>query len=125
MARVLERWGRVAMLESPQGYLYRTAMNSHRKVARRKLIARRHALSNIGSGASEDIVEGALLRMQWERALIAVSPDERKAITLIDVMGFDYADASQILSVKAVTLRGHVHRARIKLREAMNEEGDL
>src|SRR2546427_3349094 len=35
MVRVFERWDRVADLESPTGYLYRTALNLHRSRSRR------------------------------------------------------------------------------------------
>ena len=37
--RVWERWDRVAGVEDPVGYLFRTAMNLHRSALRRALLA--------------------------------------------------------------------------------------
>jgi len=36
MGRVLERWDRVSSMNSPDGYLYRTALNLHRNARRRR-----------------------------------------------------------------------------------------
>jgi RNA polymerase sigma factor (sigma-70 family) len=44
MVRVLERWDRVGRLDSPTGYLYRTAMNLHRNGLRRLAVRRRRGL---------------------------------------------------------------------------------
>ena len=41
---IWERWDRVAGMESPTGYLYRTAMNGFRKRRRRAALAVRRAL---------------------------------------------------------------------------------
>src|SRR5437016_3479809 len=41
--RVLERWDRVASMEDPPGYLYRTAMNLFRSRRRRAAVALRRA----------------------------------------------------------------------------------
>src|SRR6476660_3569904 len=42
--KVWERWEHVHALEDPSGYLYRTAMNLHRKRLRRAAVAVRHAI---------------------------------------------------------------------------------
>lgn len=41
MAKVLERWDRVSEMDDPEGYLYRTALNLHRKLRRLAVAARR------------------------------------------------------------------------------------
>jgi Sigma-70 region 2 len=41
LSRVLERWSDVSLMESPAGYLYRTAMNLDRKRLRRLSVAAR------------------------------------------------------------------------------------
>src|SRR5919197_5730967 len=46
MARVFERWDRVSGMSSPQGYLYRTAVNLHRKRLRRLAVQTRHLISD-------------------------------------------------------------------------------
>jgi RNA polymerase sigma-70 factor (ECF subfamily) len=40
-ARALERWGRVAAMESPTGWAFRVALNHVRRVARRRALERR------------------------------------------------------------------------------------
>jgi dipeptidyl aminopeptidase/acylaminoacyl peptidase len=47
--KVWERWEHVRSLDDPSGYLYRTAMNLHRKRLRRAAVAIRHAIA-IGVG---------------------------------------------------------------------------
>lgn len=42
--KVWERWDRVADMEDPPGYLYRTALNLHRKRMRRAALATRRAI---------------------------------------------------------------------------------
>ena len=42
--RVLEHWDRVAMMEEPRGYLYRTAMNVFRSRSRRVAAATKRAV---------------------------------------------------------------------------------
>ncbi len=45
MARVLERWDRVSIMDDPEGYLYRTALNLQRNAVKRLMMAtRRQAL---------------------------------------------------------------------------------
>src|SRR5439155_24342480 len=50
--RVWERWDRVAGLDDPVGYLYRTAMNVFRSRRRRVLVALRRAAGVLGQAAS-------------------------------------------------------------------------
>src|SRR5438093_1342548 len=47
---VWERWDRVAMMDDPTGYLFRTALNVWRKRLRRASLATRKALSLAPSG---------------------------------------------------------------------------
>src|SRR4029453_16774336 len=49
--KVWERWDRVREMEHPAGYLYRTALNLHRKRGRRASVAIRRA---VGLGTSRD-----------------------------------------------------------------------
>jgi len=45
MTRALERWERVGAMESPAGYVYRTALNLNRKRIRRLAVGARRALA--------------------------------------------------------------------------------
>src|SRR5439155_2109167 len=42
LVRMYERWDRVRRMDSPAGYLYRTALNLHRSRLRRLAVAARH-----------------------------------------------------------------------------------
>src|SRR5262245_25047505 len=46
MTRALERWDRVGVMESPAGYVYRTALNLNRKRIRRLMVAARKGLAS-------------------------------------------------------------------------------
>src|SRR5215831_10524331 len=47
MTRALERWERVGTMDSPTGYVYRTALNLNRKRIRRLVVAARRALASV------------------------------------------------------------------------------
>ena len=77
--KVWERWHHVRSLEDPTGYLYRTAMNLHRKRRRRAAVAIRHAIRPRSPRDQLDEVE---LHDQVLRALSTLSPrqtDEPRA----------------------------------------------
>jgi RNA polymerase sigma factor (sigma-70 family) len=113
MARALERWDRVRSMESPVGYVYRVAVNLHRR--------RRHRRSfEIADPAREpgrdpaDVVGSADAVL---RALRALSPDQRTALVLVEWLGLDSEQAGRVLGIKAASVRARVHRARLALRE--------
>jgi RNA polymerase sigma-70 factor, ECF subfamily len=49
-------------------------------------------------------------------AFATLSPDERAAVFLVDVEGYDYAGASEILGVPVGTVASRLNRARTALR---------
>jgi RNA polymerase sigma-70 factor (ECF subfamily) len=67
--------------------------------------------------------EGIVLEKEhWQtldQALRALPPDWRASLELVAVQGLTYAEASRILAVPETTLRNWVHRARVRLREAL------
>jgi RNA polymerase sigma-70 factor (ECF subfamily) len=108
-----ERWGRVSTLDDPTGYLYRTAMNVFRKRRRRAALAVRRALS-----LAPDPEPFAEIDEQQDvvGALAALSPRQRAALVLTDVMGYSSEEAARALGVTAGTVRGLASRARENLR---------
>src|SRR5215470_11164053 len=76
--RVFERWERVALMENPQGFLYRVAMNEFRSRYRRaKRSIRRAVTSSSTEEAFEDAIEH---RDVVVRALRDLVPRQRAAI---------------------------------------------
>src|SRR5437763_17004337 len=118
--RVLERWDRVASMEDPPGYLYRTAMNLFRSRRRRLAVALRRTARPGGRVAALARVEG---NDAAARALATLSPRERAAVVLVDVLGFNSEEAADPLRVKASTVRVLVARGRAGLRKEWTDHG--
>ena len=113
-----ERWDRVGAMDDPTGYLYRTSMNVFRKRGRRAALAIRKRLA-----LAPDPVPFANIDEQQDvvAALRNLSPKQRAAIVLLDVLDYTSEDAGKALGVSAGTVRGVASRARETLRRQMSE----
>ena len=114
--RVWERWDRVSGMDDPTGYLYRTAMNAFRSRLRRAARAARRA---VGLAPSEDEFARADERDAVARALVTLTPRQRAAIVLTELLGYGSEEAGQVLGVKAVTVRTLASQARTALRSKL------
>jgi RNA polymerase sigma-70 factor, ECF subfamily len=123
MVRVFERWDRVAALESPTGYLYRTALNLHRSRTRRKALGRKRR----HRAEQPDPLAAADDRKELTRLLGALPASQREALALVEWLGMPAEDASRILGIAPVSVRVRLSRAKAALRaehEATGERGD-
>jgi len=116
--RVLERWDRVAGLEDPTGYLFRTAMNMWRSRARRSALAMRRA---IRITPPRDELEFAKSRADVVRVLGTLTPRQRASIVLVDLVGLTSEDAAKALGVRPSTVRVLAARARTALKEGLGD----
>jgi RNA polymerase sigma-70 factor (ECF subfamily) len=117
--RVWERWDRVAGLDDPEGYLYRTAMNVFRSRFRRAALA----LKRFGRGAPpDDLLESVERREVLVQALSQLTPRERAAVVLTDVLGFTSEEAGTALGIKPVTVRVLASRGRGRLQQEDNDD---
>lgn len=116
--RVLERWDRVGAMEDPVGYLYRTAMNAFRKGHRRALLATKRTLS---LSPSDDGIGEIDARDVAVRALAPLSPRQRAAVVLIDLLGYPSEEAARMLGIRASTVRQHASRAHAALKQTMKD----
>ena len=82
--RLWERWERVSGLDDPEGYLYRTAMNVFRSRKRRAALALRRTVHAM---PPDDGVAAVERRDALVRALALLTPRERAAVVLTNVMG--------------------------------------
>jgi len=63
--------------------------------------------------------------MQGERtralraALASITPDQRSAIVLFDVEGYDYAEIAEMTGVSLGTVKSRIHRGRLALRDRL------
>jgi RNA polymerase sigma-70 factor (ECF subfamily) len=117
--RVLERWERVAVMDDPRAYLYRTAMNTFRSGYRRTALAAKRVLGVSPPGDAIADVDAEDTAM---RALATLSPRQRAAVVLIDLLDFPSEQVGIMLGIRAATVRTHVSRAHAALRETMPYE---
>jgi RNA polymerase sigma factor (sigma-70 family) len=110
---VWERWERVAAMEEPVGFLYRTAMNLFRKRVRRAAVAVRKAVHLLPKGDELAEVE---MRDEAVRLLERLTPRERAAIVVTAYLGYSSEEAGELLGIQATTVRVLTNRARATLR---------
>jgi RNA polymerase sigma factor (sigma-70 family) len=116
MTRVLERWDRVAAMDSPTGYAYRTALNLQRKRIRRLAVRARRRFATL---PVVDIGPEAGERHDVRRALATLPEGQRAALILVDWLDMDTEEAALALGIKPASVRVRLHRARSALRDVL------
>lgn len=111
---VFERWDRVATMKDPTGYLYRTAFNAWKKRSRRAARAMRLAFA---PEPPPDGFAAAEARTVIGEALARLTPRQRAALVLTELLGYSSEDAGAILGVRAVTARVLASQARSAMRD--------
>lgn len=117
---LLERWDRVRVMQSPTGYLYRTAFHAVNKRARRAARAVQHPL---GWGAPVDEFELADDREIVRKALGSLTRRQRTAVVLTELLGFSSEDAAKMMGARATTVRVLASNGRAVMRRALGEVG--
>jgi RNA polymerase sigma-70 factor (ECF subfamily) len=122
MARAFERWDRVRLMESPNGYLYRTAVNLNRKRlrhlatrARRLMAIRQHDEAFTTTEAHAELSE----------ALSVLPRQLREAVMLVEWLGLNTEEAGRTLGIKSSSVRSRIHRARRLLTERLMGKEDF
>ena len=119
--RLFERWDRVSEMEDPAGYLHRAAMNVFRSDLRRAKVAAQRA---IGTGPGRDVFQDVDDRDEAARALAALTPRQRGALVLTEVLGYSGEETGRLLGIKASTVWALTHQARTALRPTPPEATD-
>lgn len=114
---VYEHWDRVAEMDDPTGYLYRTAMNAFRSWHRRSALAAKRAL---GLTRADDAISQIEEQDVVIRALASLTARQRAAVVLIDFMGYSSEEAGRMLGIRASTVRTHAERAHRDLKARMD-----
>ena len=100
-------------IREPLPWIYRTAFRLARDELRRE-----RSRPAIERGVVEDRPEvGELMR-----ALRELSPNQRAAIVLRYEEGFSVEEVARRMGTAAPTVRVHIHRARMRLRELLGDE---
>ncbi len=111
-----ERWDRVSTMDNPSGYLYRTALNSFRKRQRRAALALR---SMVRRGEPQDAFQTVDERDVLRRTLAELTPRQRAALVVTELLGHKPEEAARLLGIKAVTVRVLTSQARAALTKMM------
>jgi RNA polymerase sigma factor (sigma-70 family) len=119
MVRVYERWDRVRQMGSPQGYLYRTALNLHRSRLRWLASRARQILQAMPSPDPAEVVQS---RDSLSRALASLPTGQREAIVLVEWLGMDQDEAATALGIKQGSVRARLSRAKADLRRMLEDE---
>jgi RNA polymerase sigma factor (sigma-70 family) len=114
---IWERWNRVQGLEDPRGYVYRTAMNVFRKRRRRAAMAIRR-LAGMAPEAHDEFAQADRRRVVGA-ALATLTPRQRAAVVVTDLLGFTSVEAARMLGIKPVTVRVLASQARAALKSTM------
>ena len=117
--RLWERWDRVATVQDPVGYLYRTAMNEFRSRARRAAMALRRAVHTL---PVDDAMAAVEAREEVALALSKLTPRERAAVVLTNVLGFTSEEASRALGVQPATVRVLAARGRGRIQKEVIDD---
>lgn len=59
------------------------------------------------------------------KALAEITPDQRAAILLYDVEGFDYQEIAEMTHVSLGTVKSRIHRGRLALRDLLGADVEL
>jgi RNA polymerase sigma-70 factor (ECF subfamily) len=108
-ARALERWDRVRAMESPVGYVYRTAFNVNRNRLRHLVRSLRHRAA---AAPEVDPATEVEARHEIRRVLARLPASQREALVLVEWLGLDAEEAGRVLGIEASSVRGRIHRAR-------------
>ncbi len=54
-----------------------------------------------------------------------ITEDQRTAIVLFDVQGYDYAEIAELTGVSVGTVKSRIHRGRVSLRERLGPAMEL
>lgn len=114
--RVWLRWDRVGTMESPSGYLYRTALNGYRRRSRRAIFAARQALRIAPPDDPGLSVEARDTCARWFAAL---TPRQRTAVVLTEILAASTEEAAAVMHVKPGTVHALLSQARAALRRSM------
>jgi len=121
LLRAYERWDRVGAMESPAGYVYRTALNLHRSRLRSLVVRARRVFAAV---ADEDL-SGSVAASHDVRAALAKLPrGQCEALILVEWLGLASEEAGRVLGIDAASVRGRLHRGRASLRDLLGDRDE-
>ena len=114
--RVWERWERVTAAGEPSGYLYRVAFNLLRERRRRLLRAAKRLVT---STPVDDAFDGIDERTDVIDAIRSLTPRQRAALVLTELVDLSSEQAGKMLGIRPVTVRVLASQGRARIRDAL------
>ncbi len=111
--KLWERWGEIDRIKDPTAYLFRVALNAFRLRRRRAAVAVRKM---IPAAEPRDDFGEVELREDVRLLLQLVTPRQRAALLLVDLLGYSSEQAAHILRVRPSTVRSLATQGRQTLR---------
>jgi RNA polymerase sigma-70 factor (ECF subfamily) len=113
--KLWERWDQIHRIADPTGYLFRVALNGFRMRRRRASMAIRKVVPLLER--RDDFLD-VEMRADVRRLLLQLTPRQRSALLLLDLLGYPAEQAGQIMRVGPSTVRSLATKGRRALREA-------
>jgi len=117
--KLWERWDRLDTIDDPVAYLFRVALNGFRMRARRARTATRKVLP---AANTRDPFDDVHVREDVRRMLRGISPRQRTAIVLTEILGYSSEQAAQIMRIQPTTVRVLASQGRAALRDSEGGE---
>jgi RNA polymerase sigma factor (sigma-70 family) len=111
--KLWERWDEIHRISDPIGYLFRVALNGFRMRRRRAAVAIRKVIPVV---ERRDEFLDAEMRADVRRLLLGITPRQRAALLLVDLLGYPCEEAARILRVRPSTVRALTTQGRRALR---------
>ena len=73
----------------------------------------------------EEHAERSELNKELQKAILALSDDQRAVLVLIDVQGFSYEETTEFVGVSIGTVKSRLNRARRRVRDILMERREL
>jgi RNA polymerase sigma-70 factor (ECF subfamily) len=118
LVRAYERWDRVGPMDSPAGYVYRTALNLYRSRLRKVAVRARRTFAAI---PIDDVSRSVAASHDVQHAMAALPNGQREALILVEWLGLGSEEAGRVLGIDASSVRGRLHRGRASLRELLGD----
>lgn len=117
LSRAALAWSPVGAIDNPQAWLFRIAHNTALDALRHR---KRQAALAVRAAAREDNPETADARVTAASSfatLMALTPVQRAAVVLVDVLGHSLEEACAVLGITDPSAKAALHRGRARLRE--------
>jgi RNA polymerase sigma factor (sigma-70 family) len=111
--KLWERWDQIHRIADPIAYLFRVALNGFRMQRRRAAMSIRKV---VPIPERRDAFLDAEMRADTRSLLLQVTPRQRAALLLVDLLGYPSDKAARILRVRPSTVRALATKGRRALR---------